>query len=109
MTEILEFDSAFGPVLVEADDTVPGYADIAREGGLTAKAAASLDSALAVIRPVTTTVIEQFQRVAHPPAEVRVEFGLKLTVTAGAVVAASNAEGHLTVSCTWHHPDGGQR
>jgi hypothetical protein len=109
MTEILEFDTAHGPVLVEADETTPGYADIAREGGLTARAAATLDGALSVIRPVTTTVIEQFQRVARPPSEVRVEFGLKLTMAAGAVIAASTTEGHLTVSCTWHHPEVGQR
>jgi hypothetical protein len=100
VAHLLEFDTAFGPVLVEADEALSGYADIGRDG-VAAKAAATLDAALDVVRPVTSSLIEKFQQTVRPPTELQVEFGIKLTMSTGAVIASSNAEGHIKVVCKW--------
>ena len=63
------------------------------------------DSFRAVLRPVAQASREVFAELrAAGPDEVKVEFGLKLTASAGAVVAKTEVGCHFKVTMTWTRP-----
>ncbi len=89
-------------VVVELNEEDPGFERAARgDGELLERAGRSFDTALDVIRPVAAAVVGKIDRLAQPPHEVTVEFGLRLNVSAGAVIASSQGEAHLQVTMTW--------
>jgi hypothetical protein len=91
-----------GAVVVELDEGDPGYERAALSGGaLIEDAGKRFDAALDVIRPTAMAVVKQIKELLEPPNEVTVEFGLKLNLKAGAVIASSQAEAHLQVTLTW--------
>jgi hypothetical protein len=104
VSELIGFTTGEGtPVLVElTDDRGAGVERAARRPGeLAVQAGKNFDAALDVIRPTADAVIAQVAALARPPEEVAVEFGLKLTLKAGAVIASTEGEAHIQVSLTW--------
>ena len=99
-----------GQVLVRVDQLDP-YGGVVTRGGraeeAVAEAGQTFESALSTIRDVADAVLHQLARLAVPPQEVRVEFGLELTAKAAAVVASASATAQLHVALAWnpqHHP-----
>ena len=94
-----------GQVLVRAD-TDEAYGGVVTRGGrveqAVAEAGQSFESALSTIRDVADAVLHQLTRLAVPPQEVRVEFGLELNAKAAAVVASASATAQLHVALAWN-------
>lgn len=92
--------SGGGEVLVEiSEHDDPGLRRASRAGDVIAATAASLQSALAPVRTAAEAALDTFRKAG--PKEVEIEFGIRLTAEAGAVIAKTGAEGHLTVKLTW--------
>jgi hypothetical protein len=93
-----------GQILVRVD-TVDSYGGVVTRGGRAdatiTEAGQTFESALSTIRDVADAVLHQLARLAVPPQEVRVEFGLELTTKASAVVAAASATAQLHVALAW--------
>jgi hypothetical protein len=107
MKELVLFevdDTDRGALLVEVDDTEPGFDRIARGDELVARAATTLGSALDPLRIAANAIIERVRAIAEPPDEVEVELGLRMNAKFGAVLAASEGEGHIQVRLTWKNP-----
>jgi hypothetical protein len=95
----LEFATAQGvPVVVEVEDKRGGPQRVARDGVIL-QAGRRLEDALEAARPTVEAVIKALDGV--PADEREVEFGLKLTTEAGAVVAKTAVEGHFVLRLTW--------
>src|SRR6266700_7054920 len=88
-------------LLVEVDHDGPEISPVSRAGDVIESAGTSLSAALGSVRKAATVVLGQFRDMAVRPDEVQVEFGVRLTAEAGAVIAKSSVEGHLTVKLTW--------
>jgi hypothetical protein len=69
------------------------------------KASLSFESALGKIKPVAEAFIHTLGSLSKAPDEMEVEFGLKLTAEAGAVVAAVGAEVNYKVTLKWVHKE----
>jgi NTP-dependent ternary system trypsin peptidase co-occuring protein len=66
----------------------------------------SLQEALEPIRLVATGVLEKISDLAEAPSKVGVDFGVKLSVEGGMVVARGTAEANFVVKLEWARPAG---
>ncbi len=101
----MEFGTGSGAVLVEADGPQPGARPVARGGNSLVRAGQTLDEALVGIRTAAESALAVFRDGALRPDGVELEFGVKLSAEAGAVIAKTAVEGHLVVRLSWS-PDG---
>jgi hypothetical protein len=99
VTEIVQFETRHGPVLVEvAKDTVDTERIVRNQvGGL--QADTRLDEALEGAQPAIRAVLETMRELVQE--EHVVQFGITLDAAAGVVVAKTAAEGHFMVTITW--------
>ena len=104
MKRLIEFPlEEGGSVWVEVDEPEPpgGVVRAARPTEMMTKASQTFEEALDRIRPAADVLIAKLRGLSDPPDEMAVQFGLKLSAEAGAVVAAASAEANYTVTLTW--------
>lgn len=104
MSEIVRFrfdeDSA---VLVEVDEDSFGIERVSRGQDGVVEASRRLTEALGGVRDAAQASIQVLRTLS--PDGLELEFGVKLTGEAGAIIARTAAEGHFTVKLSWA-PDG---
>ena len=101
MTEFARFSlDDGGSVLVEVGDR-DGLAQAARVTDVVESVATSFGAALASVRDAAATALRQFRAMDARPDEIQVEFGVRLSAQAGAVIAKAGGDGHLKVKLTW--------
>jgi hypothetical protein len=90
-------------VLVEVGlDTVPqGPQRVSAGGVLIENASEAFDTALAGIKPIARSIMTQLGEAVADAKEIQVEFGIKLTASAGVVLAKASTEGHCKISIKW--------
>jgi hypothetical protein len=90
-------------ILVEAaeDGTPKGMQRVSIGGATAEQAKEAFDTALAGIKPIARSIMAQLQDAATDAKEIQVEFGIKLTATAGVVLAKASTEGHCKIAITW--------
>jgi Trypsin-co-occurring domain 1 len=91
---VMEVDAA-------AEDDV-GIVRSARPGEVLATVTKSLDAAMDTFRPMAQTMMSKLRDSAESPDEIAIEFGLKMTVAAGLVVAHSGGEANFKVNLRWN-------
>jgi hypothetical protein len=97
LVQLVRFDLGDdGSIVAEVDDTDPGVDRAARGADRIRTAQASLTQ----VRSLATAALHQLKDIESPD-EVELEFGIRLTVTAGAVLASSSVDGHIQVRLTW--------
>ena len=104
MKRLVEFPLEDGStIVVEVDESEPegGTVRVSRPGELAEKAQMTFEEALNRIRPAAEGIVARLRGLHDPPDQVAVEFGLKLSAQAGAIVAAAGAEASYTISLTW--------
>lgn len=102
MKELVEFTLDDGTaVVVEVDADEPGIERVSRTDELVVRAAGSMEGALDRIRSVAKVAVSKLRGAGEQPHEIAVEFGIRLNAAAGAVIASTEAEGHLQVRLTW--------
>ncbi|WP_406054336.1 hypothetical protein OG462_03560 [Streptomyces sp. NBC_01077] len=90
-----------GEVLVEIAEGGPEISPVSRSRDVVRSAATSLASALSSVRDASSTILAQFRDAPVCPDKIEVEFGVRLSTEAGAVIAKSSLDGHLTVKLSW--------
>lgn len=92
-----------GTVTFDIDDddiTRVGPQRVSRKGEtIVAELDESLEQALASARPAAQAVLNTFR--AMGPDHVSIEFGLRLDISAGAVIAKAGLQAHFTVKLDW--------
>lgn len=102
MAALMQFTTDSGEtVTVEVDRHAPGARLVARDGHALARAERTFDEALQGIRSAAQSALAVFRDGSLKPDGVELEFGVKITAEAGAVIAKSALEGHLTVKLSW--------
>lgn len=98
----MRFETADGAeVVVEVDRVAPGAKLVARGSNRLAEAGETFDGALQGIRSAADAALRVFREGPLRPDGVELEFGVKLTGEAGAVIAKTAMEGHITVKLSW--------
>lgn len=109
MTALVEFRTdGGGTVVVALDERSPGVQLVARGDGGLIPAADTFDAALRRVHTAAESALRVFRDGQLKPDTVEIEFGVQLTAEAGAVIAKTAVEGHLTVKLSWS-PEPGRR
>lgn len=91
------------PFLIEVDEISSStVVRSARPGEVAATVTTSFGAALAQLQPMAHTIIARFRDLPEKPDGISVEFGLKMTMEAGLVVAHSSGEANFRVSLQWN-------
>lgn len=90
-----------GDVVIEVADGESGIGPASRASDAIELARMTFDEAIAGIRRAADATLRQFRQMASRPDQVEIEFGVRLTAEAGAIIARTEAEAQLTVRLTW--------
>ncbi|MEU5741910.1 CU044_2847 family protein [Streptomyces tendae] len=101
MDELVEFKTEDGVrVVVEGVEDEDGARLVSRGDG-PARAARTFEDSLDGVRAAAASALRVFRDGSLRPGAVELEFGVKLSAEAGAVIAKGSAEGHLVVRLSW--------
>ncbi|GAA3129212.1 CU044_2847 family protein [Streptomyces echinatus] len=101
MDGLVEFRTEDGAlVVVEGVGTRSGARLVSRGDG-PAQAARTFEGALDGVRAAAASALRVFRDGSLRPDTVEIEFGVRLSAEAGAVIAKGSAEGHLVVKLSW--------
>lgn len=90
-------------VEVELDESEQqGMVPAARPGELATKAKQTFEEALDEIKPVADVMVDKLRTMSAQPDEISVTFGLKMSASAGAFIAASGVEANFTILLKWN-------
>ncbi|MEU8029251.1 CU044_2847 family protein [Streptomyces sp. NPDC049099] len=102
MNKLVEFTTEDGAVVVvETADAVSGTKLVSRGEAPAAQATRTFEAALDGVRSAAHSALRVFRDGALSPDAVELEFGVKLSAEAGAVIAKGAAEGQLVVRLKW--------
>lgn len=87
-------------VVVEGVEDASGARLVSRGDG-PAQAARTFEGSLEGVRAAAASALRVFRDGSLKPDAVELEFGVKLTAEAGAIIARGSAEGHLVVKLSW--------
>ncbi|MFH0518964.1 CU044_2847 family protein [Streptomyces sp. M41] len=98
LTEFKTEDGAL--VVVEGVEETPGARMVSRGDGPD-RATRTFEGALDGVRAAAESALRVFRDGTLRPDAVELEFGVKLSAEAGAVIAKGAAESHLVVKLSW--------
>jgi hypothetical protein len=103
MTYLIEvpLDDADSVVIEIDDGGNSGIVRSARPGEVIARTTMSFDAALERLQPMAQTLITRLRDLAERPDEIGIEFGLKMSMEAGLVVAHTSGEANFRVILQW--------
>ncbi|MFF8943322.1 CU044_2847 family protein [Streptomyces sp. NPDC014864] len=102
MEGLVDFRTADGTVVrVETPDDEYGSRLVARGDDGALQATRTFEGALDGVRAAAESALRVFRDGSLKPDAVEIEFGVKLTAEAGALIAKSAVEGQLVVKLSW--------
>jgi predicted RNase H-like HicB family nuclease len=102
MKHLVEFPlEEGGSIVVEVDEPETAGTVRAGRGDTIVKAKETLEEALNNVLPVTKSIVEKIRRIGNKPDEIEINFGVKLTTSASAVIAAATGEANFAVTVRW--------
>ncbi|MEV0220592.1 CU044_2847 family protein [Streptomyces sp. NPDC050704] len=101
MEGLVEFKTEDGArIVVEGVEDESGSRLVARDDG-SVQATRTFEGSLDGVRAAAESALRVFRDGSLGPDSVEIEFGVKLTAEAGALIAKSSVEGHLLVKLSW--------
>jgi hypothetical protein len=101
MREMAKFSLESGGSIWVEVETVPGAPSRGVVENAITAAVPTFEAALENIRPIANTIIAKLKNLTSNPDQIQVEFGLKLTAQAGAILASASGEANFKVALTW--------
>ena len=108
MREFVRFEGGGSAVVVEVEepDSSSGLVRVSRRPGESfVSTSRSFAEVVSGVRPAVEALVQSIQELDAAPETVEVTFGLKLTFSAGAVIASTSGEGNFQVRLTWSRDD----
>ncbi|MGP1386564.1 MAG: CU044_2847 family protein [Thainema sp.] len=107
MNRLVEYEIGEGQkIIVEVSEPTPGgLVPVGRGSDTIVKAQRTLSDTLDNIRPAAEAIIDKLSDLTKRPDEIAIEFGVKLSANAGAVLAAASAECNFVIHLTWKDSD----
>ena len=87
------------PILFEFS-IQPGEEEVSLRD-LPQQSAEALNQAMGTIKTMAKRTLETIDTLANKPSEVEVEFGIKVSAEAGAIISKVGGEGNITVKLKW--------
>ena len=101
MGYVIAYPTADGSeVVVEVEDAPAGTERASRRRAVP-KLEETVEDALGTVRSAADAVLSTLDRLTRTPDEATVEFGVKFSAQAGAIIVSTDAEAHLTVTLKW--------
>ncbi|GAA2732474.1 CU044_2847 family protein [Streptomyces nogalater] len=104
---LLEFRTEDGALVVVDGVNARSGARLVSRGDGPAQAARTFEGALDGVRAAAAAALRVFRDGSLRPDAVEIEFGVRLSAEAGAVIAKGSTEGHLVVKLSWSPERGG--
>lgn len=102
MKRYVEYEVEGGKsIIIEVEDAAPGLVPATSAGEVVAKSEQRFEQALEAVGPIAEKILAKLSDITRVPDQIDVEFGLKLGMKAGAVVASGSTEANLKVSLSW--------
>jgi hypothetical protein len=103
MKHLVEFPTEDGnTILVEVEQPGDeGRVPAGKFQDIPERAQQTFEKALERIRPAAAAIYSKLKDLGDSPSDVSVEFGIKLSAKAGAVIASFDAEANLKVVIAW--------
>lgn len=103
MKRLIEFPlEGGGAMVVEVEDPVTGSpVRGANPVAIAERAQQTFEESLEKIKPAASAIITKLRQLSDQPEQVAVEFGIKLSGTAGVVLASTGVEANFKVTLTW--------
>ncbi|UXY35661.1 CU044_2847 family protein [Streptomyces albidocamelliae] len=101
MDGLVEFRTEDGALVVVEDVVTRSGARLVSRGDGPAQAARTFEGALEGVRAAAASALRVFRDGSLRPETVEIEFGVRLSAEAGAVIAKGSTEGHLVVKLSW--------
>ncbi|MFJ2016734.1 CU044_2847 family protein [Streptomyces nodosus] len=103
--ELVRFELGEGSagVYVELAEDDSGVERVRRRSGARSDAVDGFENGLDQIRDVAARTLRRITSMPAAPSMVELEFGVKFSVEAGAVIARTGVEGHLKVKVVWEN------
>ncbi|MFF7140711.1 CU044_2847 family protein [Streptomyces sp. SID2888] len=103
--ELVRFELGEGSagVYVELAEDDSGVERVRRRSGARSDAVDGFENGLDQIRDVAARTLRRITSMPAAPSTVELEFGVKFSVEAGAVIARTGVEGHLKVKVVWEN------
>ncbi|MEU5080188.1 MULTISPECIES: CU044_2847 family protein [Streptomyces] len=98
---LLEFRTEDGALVVVDGVNARSGARLVSRGDGPAQAARTFEGALDGVRAAAAAALRVFRDGSLRPDAVEIEFGVRLSAEAGAVIAKGSTEGHLVVKLSW--------
>jgi hypothetical protein len=94
-----------GTILIETEppSARTGAVRVSKDGEILDRTQVQLETALTKIRPVASAIVSALNRSVDAPAEIAVEFGIKLSAEANVVISSTAVEGSFKISLKWKH------
>src|SRR5208282_129363 len=100
MEKLVRFPlSSGGSVIVQVDEQRSGPVPAASPGEIAAIAKMTFEQAVAELRPIAKTLLEQVKDLG--PDNVEIELGIAFSAEAGVVLVKTSAEGTCKVTLSW--------
>ncbi|AYN41505.1 hypothetical protein D9753_24415 [Streptomyces dangxiongensis] len=101
MDGLVEFTTEDGARVVVEDVVTRSGARLVSRGDGPAQAARTFEGALEGVRAAASAALRVFRDGSLRPDAVEIEFGVRMSAEAGAVIAKGSTEGHLVVKLSW--------
>jgi len=102
MTRMIEVPLDNGEsVRIEVTDDSGAIDRVGRGRDALDASAATLQRALAQVRPAAEAVLESMREMPEAADKIAVQFGVKITAEAGAVIARAATEANFSVTVEW--------
>jgi hypothetical protein len=102
MDGLVEFKTEDGAlIVVEGVEDESGSRLVSRGDDGAVQATRTFEGSLEGVRAAAESALRVFRDGSLRPDSVEIEFGVKLTAEAGALIAKSAVEGHLVVKLAW--------
>ena len=99
-SKLVEFPVGKGQtLLIEVDDPNVGNIPVARDTA--ERAQETFEHAVAQIKPGVEALMAQLRDLSARPETVSLEFGIKFTAGADALIAKTSVEGNVKVTLAW--------
>ncbi|CAL9312797.1 CU044_2847 family protein [Streptomyces sp. SudanB182_2057] len=98
---LVEFRTEDGALVVVDGGHARSGARLVSRGDGPAQAARTFEGALDNVRAAASAALRVFRDSSLRPDAVEIEFGVRLSAEAGAIIAKGSAEGHLVVKLSW--------
>ncbi|MGW4562480.1 CU044_2847 family protein [Streptomyces sp. NPDC004561] len=101
MDGLVEFTTEDGALVVVEDVATRSGTRLVSRGDGPALATRTFEGALEGVRAAASAALRVFRDGSLRPDAVEIEFGVRMSAEAGAVIAKGSTEGHLVVKLSW--------